>query len=187
MEADLARAEPDRFPDEPDRYPDEAVEARKRLLGGIASWTALGFLMGGMCPGIAALTFPEPWAFAGYIVAAQVVGALSGALWGVLDVPGRLRVPLALRIVGSVLLGIPIGVLWAGGAGAAGGLGLAGSIMAYEGVPTDPDLVWAVIALGAVFGAVVGTPGVVVFSEPLLHRPISRVMISRRVLQISPI
>jgi len=137
----------------------------RRLAWGVGTWALLGMLLGGVGPGVAALVLDEGWVFAGFVIASELFGLLSGALLGLLDLPSRLPEPALLRAGLSGVLGLPLGLLWAGAAGAVGALGFVGTQLIFSGAPPAGlgETLFTFGLIGAALGAVVGTPGVVTF------------------------
>lgn len=132
---------------------------------GVFVWALLGLFMGGLGPGVAALMIDNGWEFAGFVVSSEAYGLLSGALIGLIDPPRRLPGNTWQRPLWSGLVGIPLGVAWAASAGAVGGAGFAAIMTVFAGAPPNVGDTFALFSFfGMILGAIVGTPGVVLFS-----------------------
>lgn len=149
-----------------------ARASRARALSqGVVVWALAGLIFGGVGPGLVAMSAANPAEFAGFIVGSEAAGIVSGAIVGLLDWPRRLRLPTVWRVVLSSVIGLLLGPLWAGVAGAAGGVAFGASILAIEGGGSvigshgpSLDLLPTLGMMGAMFGVVVGTPAVVLFA-----------------------
>tara|TARA_B100001989_G_scaffold182504_1_gene132666 strand:- start:265 stop:852 length:588 start_codon:yes stop_codon:yes gene_type:complete len=141
---------------------DDRTDRLRASAQGMFVWAVLGLLLGGIGPGVAALLIDDGVEFAGFIVSSELFGLFSGLLLGLLDMPRRLPARPWRPLVAG-LIGLPMGVVWAGSAGVAGGAGMI-AIMSLFSSPPDPLGALAVFGFfGGVLGAVVGTPGVAVF------------------------
>jgi hypothetical protein len=153
---------------------DVRAAGMRRLAGGVAAWTLLGFILGSLAPGVAVLIIvPGEGMFAIFVAVSTVVGLLGGVGLGLADPAGRLVQPgargeqLVARAVVSGLLGGVVGAVWTALAGAIAGIAMFSMpALLPSSVPGGVDLAFLVSigGIGAALGAVAGTPGVVVFS-----------------------
>jgi hypothetical protein len=147
--------------------------SRERSLNlplGVAHWTVLGLLLGGIGPGIVVLTTGESGLMLGLFVAAsELVGVLGGVALGVLDLPGRIartargRYQAAAATVAAGLVGLGLGALWGGLAGAAGGLAVATPMIINTPGGFNPGGLLFFASFGAMLGALTAPAGVSLF------------------------
>ncbi|MFK7929426.1 MAG: hypothetical protein AB8H79_14620 [Myxococcota bacterium] len=153
---------------EDDPFAQARLDGAQRLAGGVAAWSVLGLILGGLGPGVSALFLGGGFAF--FVIASEVVGVGGGVLMGVIDPPGRmvhegLRGPeLRAKLAAATVVSACAGVLWAGSAGAVGAFCLfpLGDLLAGRTITGDG--IGLLCLLGAVMGALAGTPAVATFS-----------------------
>jgi hypothetical protein len=161
-----AGAAAERGPTGPDD-PDE-IRPPLRFAEPVASWVALGALLGIVGPGSAIVSFAlDALTFGPFLFGSGMVGLVGGALFGVIDPPTRWvpARPRARALLGAVaaLSAVSVGgAVWAGLAGAAGSLSLAG----YASLLNGQDVTFFVryaTPMGMVLGVGVGAPIVALF------------------------
>lgn len=156
---------------EPARAAPPDVDARPplRFAEPVASWVALGVLLGLVGPGSAMVWFDlEVVVYAPYLLGSGAVGVIGGALFGLVDPPTRWvpAAPFGRAILGGFAALVAVGVAgaaWSAIAGVVGSLAVAGVQWLAFGQDVSFFLGFAV-PIGAALGLGVGSPIVALFA-----------------------